>query len=518
MENKTEIEFTRNLRCSQVFTDSSAEYVLPDYNGDIRKILHTSADVRPSGKFFGGDEVEFSGIVVYEVIYLDEENKLTSVSFTSDYDYSVKCSSETYRDSFAETLVANYSLRLIGPRKIATTASVVGNVRISECCKVFVDGDAFIGDERPETMCKHFKIRKSISSECREREYAESMAKLEGAIAEEVFVISTSADAVIDEMSAGDGEVTFRGNLTILAIIKNGDAPAYQREKIVQIEESVPFAEVSDQMRFIPTVNVGSLVTSINAHEVGTEVVVSAVMEFSAVGEYNEEGDVISDAYLKSCAIENKYEDFAYCELLDTISSCESENGAVQRSEIDAENVREVLVLRAVPKVDSVVCDNDKLTVSGELKYSGVASVTDSEGNLGYVPLKFSLPFERALKVSGGDSLIPEVTVKSHGTNATFDASKLYASCLLEVTAVVSEEKHISRLALSRKNPEHPYEKDASRIIVYYPGAEDNLFLIAKKYKTTALKIASDNDLEAEVVADLDGKISSLGVKKLLIY
>ena len=53
MGNKTEIEFARNLKCAQIFTDTAAEYVLPDYNGDIRKILYTSADVRPSGKFSG---------------------------------------------------------------------------------------------------------------------------------------------------------------------------------------------------------------------------------------------------------------------------------------------------------------------------------------------------------------------------------------------------------------------------------------------------------------------------------
>ena len=42
--------------------------------------------------FAGGDEVEFSGIVVYNVVYLDAEGELCSAEFSSDYDYSVKCS------------------------------------------------------------------------------------------------------------------------------------------------------------------------------------------------------------------------------------------------------------------------------------------------------------------------------------------------------------------------------------------------------------------------------------------
>ena len=518
MENKTEIEFTKNIKCAQVFTDSAAEYVLPDYNGDVRKILHTSAEVRPSGKFAGGDEIEVSGIVVYEVIYLDEENKLTSVSFTSDYDYSVKCSSENYIDSFAESAVSNYALRLVGPRKISAKASVVGSVRIAESDKVTVEGNTFDSDETPETMNRRFSIRKSVASECREREYAESLAKLDGAIADEVSVISSSADAVIDEIEAGDGEVTLRGNLTLSAIIKNGDLPAYQREKILPIEETLPFADVSETMRFVPEITVGSLVTNINASDMGTEVVISAVIESSVVGESNEEGELVADAYLKRCAVENKYEDFPYSELSSVVYSRETENGAVARSEIEAENVREVLHLKATPKIDSVICDNGRLTVSGELKYSGIASVTDAEGAPCYVPMKFSLPFERSLEVKSGDALLPEVRVKAHNAGATFDASKLYASCLLEISAVVTEEKHLKRLSASSKIPDETFEDNASRIVIYYPGAEENLFSIAKKYRTTALKIASDNALDAKVIADADGKSLPAGAKKLLIY
>lgn len=518
MENRTEIEFTRSIKCAQVFADSTAEYVLPDYNGDVRKILHTSAEIRPSGKFAGGDEVEYSGIVVYEVVYLDEENNLSSVSFTSDYDYSVRCSAESYLDSFAESGVSNYALRLMGPRKISAKASVVGNVRILESDKIMVGGDALDEGDEAEVLERRFKIRKSAVSECREREYAESVAKLDGAIADEVSVISSFADAVIDEVAAGDGEVTLRGNLTLSTIIKNGDAPAYQRDKVVAIEETVPFVGVTETMQFIPKVEVSSLVANINASEIGTEVVVSAVVEVSAVGEYNEEGTLLADAYLKTCAVDNKYEDFSYSELSGVVSSRENESGSVPRSEIEAEGVREVHLLKAIPKVDSAVCEDGRLSVRGDVKYSGIASVTDAEGILGYIPIKFSLPFERLIEVKDGEALASEVHVKAHNIGATFDSSKLYASCLLEVCAVVTEEKHTKRLSSSVKLTDHTFEKDDSRIVIYYPTPNENLFSIAKKYRTTALKIASDNALDARVIADAEGKSAPLGVKKLLIY
>ena len=517
MENKTEIEITKNVKCSQVFTESCAEYVLPDYNGDVRKILHTSAEIRPSGKFAVGDEVEFSGIVVYEVVYLDEENKLTSVSFSSDYDYSVKCNGENYRDSFAESAVSNYSLRLIGPRKISAKASVVGNVRIEESESLSAVGDVFEGDDMPEMMSEFIRVRRSYTSELCEREYAESVARLEGAIADEVSVVSAIADVIIDEAKLCDGGVSLRGELNLCAVIKNGDAPAYQREKIIPIEETVPFALASDTMHFVPEVTVSSLVTNINAAEFGTEIVLSVVCEMSVVGETNEECGVISDAYLKSCAVDNRYESLTYSEFCGVASSKESENGVIPRAEIEAENVREVLFLKAVPKLDAPVIDDGRIVVSGELKYSGIASVTDGEGKLGYVPLKFALPFERSLSANTTEKTDCEVRVKAHTASATFDADKLYATCLLEITSRICEEKQIKRLASSVGVPDTDEVSNSSRIVVYYPEPDESLFAVAKKYRTTVAKIADDNSLDARTVSDFDGK-HSVGVKKLLIY
>ena len=64
MEIKTSVSYLKNQKCADVYTESQTDYVLPDYLGDVRKILFTEAVLRPSGRFAGGDEVEFSGIVV----------------------------------------------------------------------------------------------------------------------------------------------------------------------------------------------------------------------------------------------------------------------------------------------------------------------------------------------------------------------------------------------------------------------------------------------------------------------
>ena len=54
-------------------------------------------------------------------------------------------------------------------------------------------------------------------------------------------------------------------------------------------------------------------------------------------------------------------------------------------------------------------------------------------------------------------------------------------------------------------------------VTVYYPRGGESLFDVAKKYKTTSLKIARDNDLSDQALSSFDTHDSLAGVKKLII-
>ena len=62
------------------------------------------------------------------------------------------------------------------------------------------------------------------------------------------------------------------------------------------------------------------------------------------------------------------------------------------------------------------------------------------------------------------------------------------------------------------------YSKEGAKITVYYPTAEDTLFSVAKRFHTSAVKVASDNSLTESVMSRENSEGSLQGVKKLLIY
>jgi hypothetical protein len=110
---------------------SSIEYILPDYMGDIKKILSVSAFANPTGKFASEGAVTFSGTVFYEVLYADADDVLTKISASSDYEFKQSLDGGEYIDSAIEPRVSASTIRLSGPRKANLSARLLYSSRSS---------------------------------------------------------------------------------------------------------------------------------------------------------------------------------------------------------------------------------------------------------------------------------------------------------------------------------------------------------------------------------------------------
>ena len=519
MKIKTNTSYVKNIKCSDSYTESRVDYTLPDYLGDLRKILFTNASLRPSGRFAGGDEVEFSGVVVYNVIYLDAENNLCSVEFSSDYDYSVKCSGENYKESTSDTRISNYAVRLMGPRKISASASLVGCVRISESNSIIISGNAFESDSGVEVNTKNISIRRTGLSETTEREYAEQITRLDGAIAEEVSVIYTSAEPWVDSVETDGDSVCVKGRISMSAVIKNGEKPAVCTEKTITYEENLNFDDAGSYEKIIPEVLVTSLKPGINATEDGCEIVVSAIMEFYAVGEGNSNIEVVTDGYLKTAETENSYENLTFSHLAATSGVKGIHNAEIDKTELESQSISEIVFLTATPKIERVEMQEDSVAIFGEIRYSGVASeVVDDKTS--YVSLKFTSPFETNVGVDCKNlsNLRPEAKVVARGVSASVEGEKIYAGCTLESFAIVCSEGSERLLSSSVKIEGSLPVSTESSVIVYYPDSKDTLFSVAKKFRTSGLKLARDNDISETVFNNDNPDGCLLGVKRLLIY
>ena len=288
--------------------ESSGEYILPDYLGDVKKLISTSSRVVPSGQFEGDGVTECSGIVAYDVVYLDSENKLSCASFSSDYDFSLKKPSENYTDAYVMTELANFAIRLTGPRRIIAKSNVAAEICVIEKWGYEERGSAFSESEALEKITMELNVESAVKSEVLEREYAEEVASIEEISADEIEVITSSAYVRISESKPVNDGVNIKGELIVTAIIRTPDSSVFAIRREIPFAETVSISGEGENASAIADVKVTSLSISANDSEGNSSLVANAIAEFSALAIFNEPTTVISDAYLKTRDTVSEYE------------------------------------------------------------------------------------------------------------------------------------------------------------------------------------------------------------------
>ena len=499
--------------------ESALEYSLPDYLGDVKKILSVSASTVPSGKFASDGEVNFSGVVSYDILYADSEGKLTGLTVSSDYDLAVPVDSDSYVDSMTESRVATLAVRLTGPRKLTAKAVVSNSVIISEEESIQCSGDAFSEGNSPEVAKRTVKVEKSRFASSTEREYAEEAEHLSGVTPDEIEIIATSGAVRISESEAVEGGVRVRGELIITSIVRSAEQPPFAVKKAIPFEETINFDGLMPDMKIMADGYITSVTSGVSEDADGSVITVNAISELYCTVSENAEIEIITDAYLKNRNTNAKYEDSEYSAVVCMNTAEEVFSVSQSRGEIGCENIREILTLSADIRSFEKNTTPVGFSLSGEAAFSGAACEINEDNTPSYIPVKFSAPFSLNVncntQIPAGASL--DVSVTAIDCDATLDAERLSVNCFVKIGYRVTDTTVINRLTECSVAGEEEYEPSLSKISVYYPEEEETLFDIAKKFHTTCAKIASDNKLDEAVMAMTCAPVSNSNVKKLII-
>ena len=512
--NNNSDEFVRLSAYPAAYAESVGEYVLPDYNADVRKILFTNAEVHSAGKFTDAGKTELCGIVSYDVVYLDNDGDVGSVSFTTDYEAIARCGIDDPVATYDRVKLSGYNLRLVGPRKLSAKATVAVSGEVAYTDSISVLGDSVdTSDSERLTVC--VRIASTTRFDAVEREFAETVTRLEGAISDEVAVLYKGADACVKEVVAGETEATVEGELRLCALIRNGDEPIRLAESSIPYEVKIPVDELNALSKLIVNASVTSLTAAVNPDENGCDVVLSAIVEFALRADFNNEHEVVTDAYLKSAPTENTYTSFKYNELVDSLVETGEVAVEIPLSELDTVGLRDVPLVTATAKIESVEVEGGCAVVSGELRFSGIASESGDDG-VSYIGIKHAAPFTYSLclddPIEDGALVSVHVTVPEVLAVIDGDVLELTARLRCEMTVLMPRDIKVLESMLPSGSE---YEKEESRVVVYYPDGDETLFDIAKKFHTTPTAIAADNSLSADVSAG--DKAVGVGVKRLLI-
>lgn len=304
--------YERGRRLARESVTSALEYTLSDYQGDVKRVLYTSVTVGEGSRFMNGDAVECSGVVDYNIVYIDTEGKLTPVSFSGDYELNLRCNGEVSNDVNTHTRVANYSVRLMGPRRFAVKALVECDAVCSESSEYKVDGD---GVDLPlEKKCAQVKIERVGFGRGSEVELAEELIMLDGAVEDEVEVLLHGVEPRGAVYRRNDDGGAVKCTLAVRALIAvKGEEPR-NCEALIEMVSKLEDTDIPEGENVLPSVSVLSSVITLSPSEEGVSVVASVIASGSVEIYENTELEILDDCFSTDRDLELGKGDFAYTE------------------------------------------------------------------------------------------------------------------------------------------------------------------------------------------------------------
>lgn len=513
---KRDFEFNKRNRSADVWSECATDFVLPDFNGDVRKVLLFTATAYPSSSFLDGDHLECSGNVRFNLIYVNFEGDIESADFDSDYSFKVKCNAENYVESVINTAVSAQTLRLLSPRKISAKAALESTVDIISRDYFECEGTALEEVFEPQIKESVVKINYVRVGESVEREFSEVVTSFDDKTVDEVRVLHAIAEAKVDDVSVDNGVASVKGSIKATALIKTDDMPIYKVERVFPIDESMASELSSNGEDVSARIAISSVGATVNGNEMGAEVLMNVVCEIRLLEEGNSEQSVAQDCYLCTCAVENNYDGFSYSEYLENARESWDYR---ERCDTEVEGiVRDVVFTSVIPKLESLELCENKLKLQGEIKALAIGCVTKDDGDVEYTNLKFNTKFEKNVNVSCQNPDKTKAFVKLAASNAAceIDSDLVYLSVNMRADVSLCEERSLMCLVHSDAKEDQPFEKNPARITVYYPEESDTLYDIAKEFHTTTERILLNNSLSTSASVT-EGKPVLANVKKLII-
>lgn len=501
-------------------SESGTDYTLPDYQGEVKKLLSTKARLIPSGRFVDGAAAQFAGVIAYDVLYADEEGKLTCAAFTSDYDFSVPVPENGSARIGADTQISGLSVRLSGARRISARTMLTSRVNVGIQQQVDVAGDLLAEtQDSPETLTCSLQTRFRLFADPKEREFAEEAAQLEGVDPEDVRIIASGGSVRIESAEVAQDELIVRGQTVLHAILSVENQAPYVVRKSIPFEETIPLEQAHAGMRATADGYCTSVSTAARSDGAGgTIVTLNAIAEMVGEAEENRPLSVVTDAYSTVYDTENDYGSLQYEESLDAVHAVfriegESEN------ECDGAPMRDAVDTFAQCRLTEISPDAEGVVLRGECTFTVVGNTLREDGSAGFCNRKFTVPFEHVIatqiRIPQGAQI--EYRMRCEDADATVDGEKIYASAYCLCSVWMYQRRSAPKLDAAHRTDAHTPVMDAG-VTVYYPDREDTLWSVAKRYRVSVRALAEDNALSTTTAADSVQQQSLAGVDSLLIF
>lgn len=475
----------------------TAEFTLPDYHSEISRLLWVRPTFLPPERFIGGGKADFSGRVLYEVLYTGPDGALYGVTPEEGYSLCVPLEGTWAPEDlqiFMEPTVDAVISRVMGPRKLSVRCRLHAHTRAflqktpQTVLRGSTDGICKLGD----VLC----TTRTLGETCEEFTLADSIKTAQRARA-----ICARGSVFLPEVHPRTDAVHCRGEALITLLLcreEEGGGTPFCITQRIPFEKSIPLEGLAPDDHACVTGSVGQI--ELTPKEGGIDLNASIVL--CAKAQTEEEVVILKDAFLPGADAECR---FATQSFLQGGSCCNqnlsiSAQGALPDGLGDEEH--EILDAMAEAEICEKVADGTRFSLSGKLQChllclrAGELFTQDA-----------TLPFRVILE--GSDKTDVDCRVVNCRTSKS--GGKLRADAELQFALYDLPQASVRLLEEASFTPRKVAPRAA--IELYYPEVGQTLWSVAKQYGIPPQALADANALDADAPDDKD----SLGGRRFLL-
>lgn len=495
---KENIDYNQIIGQNTSDTVVKEEYIIPDTQPDVKKILMVDAKPNVTNTDIMQDKVYIEGDIEFNVLYLgigDENSRVCGVTYTSKFsNYVDILGSEHDMTCFTNAYVEHMNCNIVNERKISVEGIVEVSAEIEKPCKIQMVNDV-LGTGDIQFLRKQSKLDKLVNKSSMDLVGKSSVTiPMDKAQIDEVLKYDTNIHKKQIKILEGKVQVEAFVNIGVLYRDKDSREINFVSDDIlVTGEESVEEAEPS--MDYNVDFEIGASEFNLKEDDLGEKRIINSDILVKCDVELikKEDANIIDDAYSpqSNLNLERQNYDVNMVYGHGFSETIVKENLDVQE---DSPAPSEIVMCKGNVNITDQKLVENKVALEGIVNSSVVYRTSDDDK---YVyTLNDELPFSCSVDIPGSKiDMMCNSKAYIENIEAAIEANTILIKAVVSLESRVFYTEHKDFIVNVTPVEGEAPEKKAS-ITIYVVQKGDSIWKIAKKYCTTVENIIKANSME----------------------
>ncbi len=478
-----------------VTTELSGDFVLPDYQPEIKRLLRVSASVLPPSKYIGDRQAEFAGNIDYYVLYIGSDNAPYCAPLTAEYKIDMPLDADMGEsDGYLQSLGGSAAIqpdmisgRVTAPRKLSikcrlkSRIQIFGEMPLEDGYTHGEDGLQVLRGKVSATECLRGAgelLRVSDEMICDSRDG-------------ELRVISAEGRVLMSEVTSTRDAIVCRGDLYVkLLLCREEDGTPYTAIRKMPLSQTVAVEGVNTGDSASAKGSVCELNVTVDEGRIGIE---SGVI-IEAQAAHSEDVEYVKDVYSVSRRSENGYKTVTVPRAAVCFGGNFTLSDSLSLEESGLAPGARVIDASGTATVEEYSLEGGKCAISGKAKF---ALLTEKDGEYGISEAE--LPFSYRTSASGDFSRanceceIISARARADGERVGIDAE----IGVMGMAMTDSAERMLSGAAFGDE-----ISAPRGEFVVCYPSDDDTLWSVAKRYGASLDALRESNRISDDASPD----------------